>query len=204
MRAGGHYAEQSGRGCNNAESVGHGITSNGDYIEFKGLNTASGEMKTWVYPNGNVLNYVSNAQGLSISNVISSIGGKAGNGLFYTNTLAQFNTTYTPQSQFGVTTHSNENDSINPRMNNTNICAIRGMRLPLLSETAGTSNPWSGLTYVPSGGSMGTANGVPSHPSGWTWTSTADTNSSNRYWLWNGSSTSSGGYNGSNYVRCVR
>lgn len=132
------------------------------------------------------------------------IGGVSGNGLIYTGTSAPFNTTYAPNAQFGVTTHSNENNSINPRGNSTNICESRGMLLPLLSETAGTSNPWGGLTYVPSGGSMGTVNGVPSHPSGWTWTSTANTSNTNHYWKWNSGNAYISNYNGSYYVRCVR
>lgn len=70
-----------------------------------------------------------------------------------------------------------------------------------LSETTETNNPWGGLTYVPSGGSMGSSNGVPSHANGWTWTFRDSwTNHTSLYWEWGGLDTDDGSYNGNGYV----
>lgn len=137
----------------------------------------------------------------------TDIGGVSGNGLIYTGTSAPFGY-YIFSYEFDVTPwspgSSDVMNSVNPRGNSTNICESRGMLLPLLSETAGTLNPWGDLNNVPSGGSMGNSNGVPSHPSGTTWTSTAYTGNTSLYWKWAGSGTDYGPYNGGNYVRCVR
>lgn len=180
---------QGQRGCVNAEAIGHGITTSGIYVQFKGLNTPYGNMKTWVYLNGKVLNYASNSEGLSEAQVISSIGNKAGNGLFYTNTSAPFNTAYTLQSQFGIGNHNGTFNYINKNMNDTNICAVRGMRLPTLAETTS---------------SMGATLGVPTN-SGWAWTSSSSTGGSSYYSVWYQTDTTYNDYYSiSLSVRCVR
>ena len=136
------------------------------------------------------------------------IAGVAGNGLLYTkDNVAPFtnSNSQTLQGHFGVTTWSVEAmNYVNPRGNTTNICESIGMLLPILSETNATNNPWGGVTYIPTGGSMGTADGVPNHSSGWTWTSTSWTYSTSYYWRWNASGGSVYSYDYNNYVRCVR
>ena len=140
------------------------------------------------------------------STTTSNIGGVANNGLIYTNTAAPFNVAYW-LDHFGVSTWSSfVINSINLSGNATNICETRGMLLPLLNETQASVNPWGGLSYVPTGGSMGNANGIPSHPSGYTWTSTANSYYGNNfYWIWSGTGGSAQAYyDGAYYVRCVR
>lgn len=134
------------------------------------------------------------------------VGGIAGNGLVYTNASGVFASIYQIDTQFGVTAWSTaEMNSVNPRGNMTNICESRGMLLPRLDETTYIINPWGGLTYVPAGGAMGSVNGVPPHPSGWTWTATSFTATSNNYWKWGGLlSNASFGFFVVDYVRCVR
>lgn len=137
--------------------------------------------------------------------IATDIGGVASNGLIYTGTSSPFNSTYTIDSQFGVTTWSVASPtSINDRWNAGNICRTRGMLLPRLGETTGSTNPWGGTTYVSPGDSMGSASGVPSHPSGYTWTAASWTNSTNNYWLWSGTGTDGSNYYNGYYVRCVR
>lgn len=139
------------------------------------------------------------------STTTSNIGGVAANGLIYTDTNTPFNTTYRIDTQFGVTTWSTaEMNSVNPRGNTSNICETRGMLLPRLDETTGSTNPWGGLTYVPAGGSMGNANGVPSHTSGYTWTASSFTSGTSAYWIWSGTNTTTHHYTDDYYVRCVR
>lgn len=132
---------------------------------------------------------------------VGDIGGVSGNGLIYTGAAAPFNTAYAPNAHFGVTTWSSAVcNSINTRMNSTNICATRKMFLPTYSETQISAtngyNPCGGT------GSIG-GTGVPNLTSG-TWTTTANSGDSNYYWLWNGTNTNDGSYGNLGYVRCVR
>ena len=134
---------------------------------------------------------------------VGDIGGVSGNGLIYTGENAPFNTTYILATHFDVTTWSSAVcNSINTRMNNTNICATRKMFLPTYSETQiGASN-----TYNPCGGtgSVG-GTGVPNLTHyNYTWTTTAYSNDSNHYWAWNGMIYSYSYYLNDHYVRCVR
>jgi hypothetical protein len=137
----------------------------------------------------------------------ASLGGNpgvSGNGLLYTGTAAPFNSTYSPQSEFGVTTWSSATcNSVNPRGNTNNICESRGMILPTYSETQILSTNSYNSCGSSLTGNVG-GSGVPSHPSGWTWTSTAASSHSSYYWVWNGASGSTGYYAYNTYVRCVR
>ena len=191
------------KGCANAESVGHGIEPSLGYVQYSSIGSSG--MKTW-HNGSNVLKYNASAWGESISTLNNEIAGKAGNGLYYTkDNISPFTSTYTLQSEFGVTTWSGATmNYINDHDNSSNICASRGMRLPTIAETQGSSNPWGGNTYLPSGGSMGNSNGVPSNSHGYTWTASSFTSTASSYWIWNGSSTSSSYYNLNDYVRCVR
>ena len=132
---------------------------------------------------------------------VGDIGGVSGNGLIYTGAAAPFNTTYAPNAHFGVTTWSSATcNSINTRMNSTNICATRKMFLPTWSETQIGST----TTYNPCGGTGNVGGtGVPNLTS-YTWTTTAYSNHSSGYWVWNGTSLGNENYSGSVYVRCVR
>ena len=132
---------------------------------------------------------------------VGDIGGVSGNGLIYTGANAPFNTTYTPQSQFGVTTWSSDTcNSINTRMNSTNICATRKMFLPTYSETQISSTN----TYNPCGGTGNVGGtGVP-NLTVYTWTTTAYSDSSDRYWTLISTINSNSSYVSNVYVRCVR
>jgi hypothetical protein len=127
---------------------------------------------------------------------------KAGNGLYYTGTGGVFASTYTMKIEFGVTTWSSATcDSVNPRMNATNVCSVRGMRLPTMSESESVI-----MTIAPQNpcGSAGSGSSVPSNTS-YTWTSTASTDGVNNYWKWTGSVSSSYfHYSDTGYIRCVR
>lgn len=133
---------------------------------------------------------------------IGDIEAVSGNGLIYTGTSAPFNLAYSPQSQFGATPWVvAECNSINPSGNITNICESKGMLLPTYSETqinvTSIYNPCGGT------GNMG-GTGVPSHPLGYTWTSTASSDSSTNYRVWSGMSGSNVTYGNTRYIRCVR
>ena len=85
---------------------------------------------------------------------------------------------------------------------NIKTCADKGMRLPTLYET----NRDPGGTYKPTDASpIFAANGVPpATQATFTWTSSAYTAGSYRYWLWSASSANSYPYyNGTGAVRCV-
>lgn len=177
----------------NAKSVGYAYL-NGIFARYDGTFWKPFNVNTIVL-SGDFVTQVS----------VNDIGGVSGNGLIYTGINAPFNTTYRIDTQFGITTWSSEAmNSINPRGNTTNICESRGMLLPLLNETQGSINHWGGLTNVPLGGTMGNANGVPSHPSGYTWTSSAVSYNTQFYWLWNGMNGDPDYYYDVYYIRCVR
>lgn len=139
---------------------------------------------------------------------VTDAGGVSGNGLLYTGTNAPFNITYYP-SHFGVTNWSvAECNDLNPIGNTTNVCESRKMILPTTQET---SLPYSSYlaTYSPCSGGSGNVGGagVPSHPSGWTLTTSAHKSSTIHWVVWSGTSTVYWDYdiNANNrYVRCVR
>jgi len=145
---------------------------------------------------------------------INEIAGAANNGLIYTrDDISPFTSTYRIDNEFGVTSWSGSTGKtsrggtanwINDHDNSTNICASRGMRLPTIAETKGSSNPWGGNSYLPSGGAMGNSNGVPSNSHGWTWTASSFTSNTDDYWRWNDSSAGHSYYSYGRYVRCVR
>lgn len=104
---------------------------------------------------------------------------------------------------------------------NIKTCNLKGMRLPTLYETSRTSNVFGGTAGQPTGdltpgGSLSShpsfagANGVPSHPSGWTWTTSVildgDPPLPGDYWAWSdtGFYLSSAPYRSADVlVRCV-
>lgn len=132
---------------------------------------------------------------------VGDIGGVSGNGLIYTGAANPFNTTYALISDFGVTKWSSAVcNSVNTRMNSTNICATRKMFLPTYSETQISASN----TYNPCGGtgSVG-GTGVPNLTSH-TWTTTAYSDNSVGYWIWFGTNGDYGTYGSDFYVRCVR
>jgi hypothetical protein len=132
----------------------------------------------------------------------SDIGGVSGNGLIYTGTNAPFDTTYRLDTHFGVTSWSTaECNSVNPRMNSTNVCATRGMWLPTPREA--NINTSDGRNACGGTGNIGGI-GVFSHPSGFMWTTASATDDSKKFTSFTGTSTNSHGRDFSFYVRCVR
>lgn len=128
------------RGCKNAESVGHGITTSGDFVHFDSIGSSG--MKTWTKGDF-VLNYINNSFTIKKDILNTEIGGKAINGLFYTKRVGELAHTYEILEEFGVPYTSNTRcDYVNKNMNSTNVCAVRGMRLPKLNEVKS-----SGLDY---------------------------------------------------------
>ncbi|NDE17976.1 hypothetical protein EBZ80_23925, partial [bacterium] len=81
---------------------------------------------------------------------------------------------------------------------NIKTCADKGMRLPTMYETTVPSfaDTMPGEPNITLDGI-----GVPSHPSGFTWTATPNAGATYYFWMWSGQST---GVHDSNYfVRCV-
>ena len=137
-----------------------------------------------------------------VSVAVDDIGGVSGNGLIYTGANAPFNTTYRIDGQFGVTSwQSSACNSINKRMNSTNICATRKMFLPTWSETqvSGTS----GYSPCYGTGNVG-GTGVPNFGGLYTWTTTVYSYHNDLYWIWNGANKNFLEYYKTAYVRCVR
>ncbi len=180
-------------GCDNAKSIKHAITTNGKHVELSNY-------KIWYFPsNGNVLNFKNNEEGLSLSSVVSDIFAQAGNGLYYTKTSGVFGVGKSLNGEFGVANWASATcNYVNDNMNSTNICAIRGMRLPRYDETSATNtnsnNPCS---------SAGSSLGVPQHPSGRTWTATSHKSDTKYYYRWT-STGDNNAYDNTYYIRCVR
>jgi fibronectin type 3 domain-containing protein len=84
---------------------------------------------------------------------------------------------------------------------NLKVCADLGMRLPTIFEAA-TSSPASD---IPSDASVvfDSAKGIPAHPSGLTWSATANTSGGSLFWAWSASGTQAQNHGNLNFVRCV-
>jgi len=87
---------------------------------------------------------------------------------------------------------------------NIQICADKGMRLPLLYETT-ASDPLSNKPGDFGSVTFAIQTGVPSAKEGYTWTASANTStpSGTNYWIWAGGGTGSSQYFVVNMVRCV-
>lgn len=86
---------------------------------------------------------------------------------------------------------------------NLQTCAAKGMRLPTLYETT-ASDPGISKPIDASVNFATLSTGVPSVGSSLTWTASASTNQSQRYWSWSMNNTPSiSHFNEGNAVRCV-
>lgn len=132
----------------------------------------------------------------------ANIEGVSGNGLVYTNTNSPFNVAYRLDTHFGVAVWSSAVcNSVNPRGNTTNVCESRGILIPTYSETQISTT--SGFNPCGGTGNVGGA-GVPSHTSGYSWSSTPSSANTDFYWVWSSSSYSGADYYLGLYVRCSR
>jgi hypothetical protein len=138
---------------------------------------------------------------------VTGYTGRANSGLYY----KQISGLYQLDTEFSISEHNQLQDAehcnwINTHMDETNVCANLGMRLPTNRETTLTTidSYWDSCNY---GGApvFSGANGVPNHSSGYTWIASATTdNGSFDYGDWTGSSDYNFDQTGSeHYIVCV-
>ncbi len=184
--------------CALARSIGYGYFKNSSDVVARYTELGKPYLSKWERLSDNML--LLGSQSNENILVVKTSYLEASNGLYYTDTSTPFNIRYT-LTHFGISTWVTAGcNYVNEHMNSTNICAVRGMRLPSYTETHLEGNS----SYNPCG-SAGTSGGVPSFSEAYTWTSTTSTSGTSNYWVWrNSSSGDRRPATEEKYVRCVR
>lgn len=203
-------------GCANAEEVGHGIAPDIGYVKYSSIGSSG--LKLW--NNGtNVLKYNSYEFGNSISSVNADIEGSVtpdatGKKIYYTKLIDddREDKRFRIKEDFGIDNLSTAVSSksyigcnwVNIHMNSTNICTIRGMRLPIFPEMKAKSIAASSTMEQSCESEYSSSYGITTPNTRGKWTSSIELRSVKDYWFLNRTNMQTGYSSYSAYVSCVR